>query len=410
MRDEGVWLRGWRHSSCMLFMPMLGILSIAVTAAPIRAQDTACVPLMIAVRTNPNVAPTLRDCAFNIDNGRRKVTLGAINPTIKRLADLPWFIPEYHDEQRLADGAGKLGPMAHIFASPYLSTITSLAQIVEHEKLGVLVALVQVDKENDVAVPPTYQELNLRYGMNCIYLAYDSSAPPKTRWTANVLHPATETDACARDLPVTGPRLFVHRIVTGPDSAFPPVTRFTESTAGKPILGFKCLNGWCEAGPPAGFSPRNPLTAENKMQAHIKAWHDEQILTDRVGTQYVPSGVRAIVIPEPGIAKLDSSHFGAGWQRVATIELTADPPTTSKYYRWGLRNGKNYLEISAVTGTWKARLQHDTGPAKDWPIVERMKHYDAGVPGTARWRWTILDDGIWVPCGQACCQAEGPLT
>ena len=39
--------------------------------------------------------------------------------------------------------------------------------------------------------------------------------------------------------------------------------------------------------------------------------------------------------------------------------------------------------------------------------VMRHIHYDAPVPGTARFRYTIRDPGLWGPCGNACCSTDG---
>jgi hypothetical protein len=42
--------------------------------------------------------------------------------------------------------------------------------------------------------------------------------------------------------------------------------------------------------------------------------------------------------------------------------------------------------------------------------VTRHEHFDEGVPASARFRFTNGDPGVWIPCGQACCEAEGMLT
>jgi hypothetical protein len=82
---------------------------------------------------------------------------------------------------------------------------------------------------------------------------------------------------------------------------------------------------------------------------------------------------------------------------------------TSKYVRWGFRTGSNFLEFqyadTAQNNKWRARIIHSDGSFKQWHYMQRTVHFDVSVPPIVRFRWTGIDDGVWAPCGNACCKA-----
>jgi hypothetical protein len=370
-----------------------------------------------------------RTCAATMDSIMHKAPLREMNLEIKRLADLPWFIPEYSDEQYLSDGRGGLGPMAHIFPSPYLASYTREDQIIENDTLGILAALVFVDRNPGDTLPDTYKNLSLLFGLNCVYLRDVAIASSTDRWSARIAHPGNGK-ACERTnyaIGMVSAPLAVKRDTSAGALAadYPPAARFSEGTHEVPLFGFRCLDGWCNVLPAGTTATLAPTNTVNTKEGHIKGWHDEQRLTERVNGKLVPS-IRASVVPVPGLGALKTSDF-VGWVKVAIIDIEENVPQSSKYYGWGLRRGHNELEINGTGGRWIARVTakgvlstgRSAGPGQylgtdltkptEWLIVAREKHFDLAVPGTARWRLTVLDDGVWVPCGQACCQAEGPI-
>ena len=409
-----IWLAGILWTGASLFPAR----SPAQVTLASRTPDPVCRELLR--RPPPKYdsvsARRIMDCARTDDSLRRAQILDAIHVTIVRMADLPWFIPEYHDEQPLSDGGTGLGPTAYMFASPYLSGFTSQEQFQAHGAMGVLSALVHVEAPPSTTLPTTYKNLHLQPGMNCVYIAYVPGATAPGPWYSRVVHPAPgkACDRNAYNAGTDGGNLPVLRTsIVGMDHKdFPPVARFGEGSLGEPLLGIKCLDAWCEVAPSSAVAYRPPGTTVPGREGKIKGWHDEQILTEQVGGVLKPSSVRAALIPVHGLDNLTEADFQSDWQDVATIEIkAANPPLGSKYYRWGLRKGKNRLQVRSVPGKWVARLfPADGSPAVDWNIIDREPHFDAAVPGTARWRMSILDDGAWVPCGTACCQAEGPLT
>lgn len=338
------------------------------------------------------------------DSTRRAQVIDRLSPEIRRLGSIPWNIPEYHDEQRLPDGSGGFGPEAYIFASPYLDGFTNVSQIAEQGKPGLLVAVVVIEGGAAAVLPPTYTKLGLKSGINCLWLAHEPGTPGGP-WRGRVSS-ATPSRECARTQPLSD--LSVVR-TTHPQHGnhvdYPPVGRFSEATGGQPLLGVKCLNAWCEFGPP-GFASRPPQQPSSSRKGRIKGWHDEQQLAVITGAALAPK-VRASVIPEEALEQRREADFRSGWVTVATIHLH-DDPTGTKYFDWGLRQGANTMELRQVGGVWRARITPATGgPQRVWPRVIRHVHFDAVVPATARWRWSSLDDGVWVSCGQACCTTDG---
>ncbi|MEX2153125.1 MAG: hypothetical protein WD825_07280 [Gemmatimonadaceae bacterium] len=347
-------------------------------------------------------------------------------------------IPEYHDEQRLpayVDAAGRvvLGPLAKIFASPFLGGFTRREQVEENGKPGILVAMVMVDLANDEALPGSYSALGIAKGTNCVWLNVDSGEP--SRWIAYVS--TVETDApCDRGRPSDWfagvPAGFKVLKVQKSDvrnfapGDFPPVARF-DVDAGRmmPLLGVKCLDAWCEIGP-AGITVRKPYefaaAAVDKAQGikavrGIKGWHDEQelALRDDLGVWRL-SGIRATIIPSEDLDRLNTKTFrDAGtnntWVTVAEIVVHDNPRGTKYGDKWGLLQGSNFLDLRLEPTGWKTQIRPPGGrPPVPWLFVMRHPHHDAVVPGTARFRWTGGDDTVWTPCGQHCCQVEGPRT
>ncbi len=382
------------------------------TASPLMANgDTTCRAVIDSARLpapSPDAVARARSCVFRIDSVRDAAPLKSIRGEFERLAMLHLQIPEFHDEQRLWDGYGALGPLAFIYASPQLGAFRYEWQIAEHGPVGVLAAVVFVDPLPNEPMPITYGQLHLKPRVvNCVWLAYDPAAAPNRRWTARVTHVPT-TQPCRPQATAASYPLVVRRSAGLPFADYPPVARFSAASNRQPLLGFKCLAGWCELGP-AGFVSVSPMTGMTDALGRVKGWHDEQDLAEFDGTRWVPA-VHAAIVPVPNVDQLEPAAFRNTKVHVATIVLRQDPPVRSKYHRWGLRAGQNRLVLSDVGGTWTAFLYPATGgQPTTWAIVDRMKHLDAAVPGTARFRWTQADDGAWVPCGQACCDAQGPF-
>jgi hypothetical protein len=361
-----------------------------------------------------------------------------------RLAKMFFDIPEYHDEGRLPagrdpSGAAVLGPLAGIYASPFLQGFTRPSQIYEQGPRGTLAAIVVIELRDQERLPLTYTRLQLDSGMNCVWLAVDPPPPgvKKTerayltnlKYRAYVSHPPSSSPSCDRNGSMS-PELRVVAVQNDAfrtDGSYPGVARFDTDGSGNPVLGFRCLSAFCEIGVNRGADVRTPdgLTRTNLDRVqwrtqpattgklgerkNIKAWHDEQTLAIR-DSYFVwrPSKVRATIIPDTGAIALDSVDFEDRWVRVANISIEGTVPGGSKYARWGLRHGNNFVEFryNRAGGKWLAQIVWDDGSAKAWRNMKRTVHHDVTVPPIVRFRWTGADDGVWAPCGNACCNAS----
>lgn len=380
-----------------------------------------------------------RECAYRHDLGVRSLMQEAARSELRRHGRLAMDIPEYHDEQRLAgDVSPMLGPMAGIFASPNLGAFSQPWQFDAHPAPGVLVGFVVVIQQGSEPLPQSYQNLKLGFGVNCIYLEKLTVGPDAYQaWMVRPPDmpsnpPEKPTQQPCRDehgaVPwtVSGPLKVVNSALAPfVQSDMVPAARFLEDNAGRTVFGVPCLNEWCQIGLP-GFSPvtttycewftPGEVTCGTNREAKIASWYDEQRLEEMQGNTWIATNIRAAIVPEPLLDTRPSSFYTDVPRVVARIYLSANPPTTSKLFRAGLRRGENRVEL--VNGIANGRLWefHITpittplGPGERpgrWKVLGPHRHYDAPVPGTVRFRFTIMDPGIWAPCGQYCCDSDG---
>jgi len=433
------------------------ILAFRNLKTPVEHADSVSVDRLRAIQG-------MLACQDTADDNAASRRRNGFNAESARLIKMYLEIPEYHDEGRLpagSDGTGKLlGPVAAIYASPFLQGFTRSGQIIEHGFPGMLAAIVVVERRIGDNLPATYSNLFLRFGVNCIWLhlpppaaatpyGKDVAKLPLSAYVSYAGDPAECRQGWMGKTLPAGFNFVIQNAVRGPlpvvavrDDAFrhptdyPPVARFDTDASGNPVLGFKCLDAFCEVLPrtttggptqawkavraPTGLAPvtgdrpmwsvpagTQPAAARVRV---IKGWHDEQDLGVR-DDNYVwrPSGVTATIVPNPGAAMLDSASFHARWHDVATITLHGDPPANSSYQKWGLQKGENTVNLgyNPARKLWLVRVLRPDGTYINWSHVKRTRHFDASVPATARFRWTGIDEGIWVPCGNACCQSDG---
>lgn len=433
-----------RPRALVLLTQVAGFLTIAASAAWAQEPDFRCQRDIerwrIAKNTDDSASArtNLILCTSRADEKDRQTRLGQTDAEAMRLAKMFFDIPEYHDEGRLPvdrDRPGALlGPLAGIYASPFLHGFTRPAQIYEQGIPGTFAAIVVVDEKPGATLPTSYTNLHLHAGMNCVWLYVDPPSDGITspgylanlHYTARVSRPAAN-GTCDRSaqmniLPVTAVRN--NRFLDGND--YPPVARFDTDDRGRPVLAIRCLNAFCEIGvggepnvrtpdrlprPDVNRAQWDPLRGASVEQARrqvVKGWHDEQTLAVR-GADFIwrASDVRATIRPDPVAAQYDSADFHDNWRRVATIQINRDVPTSSKYFGWGLRRGDNDIEFKydATVRKWQARLVRSGSQPIVWSVMKRTVHHDVTVPPIARFRWTGADDGVWAPCGNACCKA-----
>jgi len=422
---------------------MLLISTAAVLGAQRKAyappNDEGCKQEYIKVRGDSSASnrDALRLCVMRLDSASRATRLDMTRAAAMQLATMFFDIPEYHDEGRLAVDIERpgalLGPKLGIYASPFLGGFTRPAQIYEQGIPGTLAALVVVEGKPGDPVPASYSRLQLQTGLNCVYLYVDP--PPAGATVPNYLAHLHYTARVALATGGTCDRKAAAAVPTplsvvpvkskrfSRDEDVPAVARFDTDVSGSPIMSFRCLNAFCEIGVAAEKYVRTPdnLNRPNQSEAAwdppfggdrkmiVKGWHDEQHLAV-LGPDYNwhSSDVKALIEPDPKAAEYDSADFHDQWKTVGVIQIDAPLPATSKYYKWGLRQGRNKLEFryNSKKPVWEAHIvQPKTGVVVDWYRNERTPHFDMTVPAITRFRWTEADDGVWAPCGNACCKA-----
>jgi hypothetical protein len=406
----------------------------SVCVAAIARYDTAktayqATPTPVLKLAVDNARVSMFRCVDVADSTRFAIPLGHVELEGSRLTKGFFGIPEYHDEGRLPTVGNQLGPMAHIYASPYLGTFARRQQIYEQGMPGMLAAIVVVDLVPGDTLPDTYKKnLRLDAGVNCVWL-YLADTMPGTRYKAYV-STAAPSSPCDRNATKRGPLQVVavrHPAFTS-SSDYPPVARFDVDVSGNlPVMAFKCLAAFCEVGPanpasvraPWGLSRPDhnkaewdvpaflPVSQAERRTRVIKGWHDEQYLSVRFNDRWIRLNLRATLTPVPALDTLDASDFLNTWTRVATLTLQDNVQATSKYGKWGLTSGANEIWMQVAGNVWSVQIRRGGTVVKTWIHVGRMLHFDAAVPPTARFRWTLMDDGIWVPCGNACCNSDG---
>jgi len=377
-----------------------------------------------------------RRCIDSTDASFRDRAIGRASAEMARLMPLSLTIPENHDEGRLPDGTGLLGPMVHIFGSPFMGGFTRRAQIVEHGQPGVLAAVVVVQLRGGETIPTSYLNLGLHDGMSCLWLSLANVAP-STNYRVAVTHAVgaspTSGGTCERTAPVVANLTVADVAEAGFPYAeqYPATARLDFDNSGRVTFGFKCAKAWCEAGTTdatvrvswaRGIAP-SPTTP---AQRRIKGWHDEQVFAEEFvtglgQTRWRAATVRGSIVPDENIGDRDRAYFVANagrWVRVAELDIVGPLTPASKYYAWGLRSGRNYLgmryvagrdtlEVGVFANPLPATPSSAPSPRGIWKVRERMMHFDVPVPPTARFRFTVADDGVWIPCGVACCRADG---
>jgi hypothetical protein len=384
--------------------------SLADSLATAQQDSMACAVAKPAGLSTAKAALAEQDCL------RRIRVLRRVSVDMQYAADMMASVPEYHDEQRLPDGNGGYGPPAFIFASPNIGGFVHEWQLDEHGARGALWAVAVVDAPAGTTLPDSYNELGLvAGGRSCIWLARENGA-----LTARVSHQPDDTKAC-------DPNAGFRRMHVSPDpnsvvtvaADQPPVARFTETRVGRPLFGMRCLLRWCDVGPtpPSGSGPPPWAAApvqlvgggagpNSPIHERVKGWHDSQVLSLNDGGTLKPNGPRATFVPARSIGDRSMAYYrGQTWHAVGTLHILG-PTTGTQYETWGLRQGRNELSLRFENNVWQMQVSSGNS-SRVWNNVHRHEHYDAAVPGTARFRWISYDDGFWVPCGQGCCRADG---
>lgn len=378
--------------------------------------DSNCAILARRARPLPDTSKAWNDvrmCFFRDDMRRRAYMKDFVVADFARMGEETTEIPETGDEQRLRGDATTLGPVAGIYFSPFMPGFRQRWQLAAHVSAtskGVLAAFVVVVREPGppTPIPQYYRELFLDYGKNCIFLE-----PLASGYQAWVVTVPTRTPCRTVGVAPRGPLPVVVTPTGFAQTDNAPSARFADDPDGRPALGFPCLRDWCEVSASGAY--RTPMVFGYTRELRIKGWHDEQYLGMQSGSSWVPTPLRAAIVPIPGAEDYDDVAFTNVFRYVADVFLDQNPPA-GKYWDRGFRRGRNTIELrNDVAGGkgWQFRITaRDGAEAGYTPKLLRgmaMPHMDVPVPGTPRFRWAGLDDDMWVPCGNQCCTSDGSI-
>jgi hypothetical protein len=321
------------------------------------------------------------------------------------------------DDQQLNDGLDNYGPVAFVAPSPILDSL-HVAEDFNFQaaaKSGFAVAAVQIGEGNvSGPLPTSYTNLQLSWGLNCVYLNYDAVGG----WKAMLIkEPTGDPVPCPRTRAMV-PNLKVIRVVHSHfnnDADVPAVARFHEGRdltnvlKAQPLIGVKCGNGWCIIAPPNGDTvpfPRPPGGAAQRSWA-VYGWNDAQHLalkdpaTNKLvyGTNMLAS---IAVNPFLGTMKMDGAM-----QRAAAVFFVGNPEGTKYATKWGFKKGLNMILLQKKgPGSWIAQ----TAPPGNSPPHDLHVDWHQHTflpPATARFRWDSTDEGLWVRCDAGCCRVSG---
>ena len=345
-----------------------------------------------------------------------------------------YFIPEYHDEQRLSDGGTDYGHLAYVFAAPRVQTIADHGAF---DDAWVNVAIIDVARNRPPfgnTLAATYTALNLTLQQNCLYIRHRHTAG-SAQWEAVIGPPRTTASNVRLCNGGVGRRIPVAREEPSPNPAhYIGAARFVEGASQRrPMIGVRCGNGFCVAGARSTNDipthAHASLTLPPNPQWHIKPWFDDQVVgVVGPGGFGIHPGLRASVVPDTALASRTVTQFRSAWIPVATVFIPGNlrlplPPKYGFHIRpegdttgFGFTAGLNRIEMRAITiggvEHWKARILNSTFPNGFIRVVKRADHLSwvqatgIPVPATARFRWLDNDETIWVACDAGCCRVE----
>ena len=329
------------------------------------------------------------------------------------------LVPEFHDCQRFTDSARTVyGPMVAIFARNALETIPDPvpgAVTTSHLPAGSEQASATI-----LNYDMPYQPLRIEKGINCLYLFSVNAV-----WQARIV-PVKSDQACLQpmDPAGAGADLRVEVLAGVPGIDIPPVARWDWDVAvGQHYIGIRCGTRWCEVYNPSQPSLKSSASYQGSRLVAAKGWYDEQYLAVQQGPDLVPGAALGTIFPVGDLAGAVEANFDKVWRQVALVSLSTASVEYKEKFNFVL--GPAPLGQSAIslcrgdataclpaTATvnecdnksdpWWAKIV--SGPDTRFRCVKRRQHPGVSIPGAARWRWKVEDEGGWVRCPNGCCE------
>jgi len=390
-------------------------LAVMVTSMGLTVGVFSCNP----TSPPPGAAAARPECPADVilvpaDSGLYSTTVIAASGPIS-------LVPEFHDCQRFTDSARTVyGTMVAIFARNALEAVPDPVPGAAATTSHVLLAGSEQASATILNYDTPYQPLRIEKGINCLYL-YSLNAV----WQARIV-PVTSDQACLQpmDPAGAGADLRVDVLEPPPGIDIPPVARWDWDVAvGQHYIGIRCGTRWCEVYSPSQPSLKSSASYRGTKLVSAKGWYDEQYLAVQQGPDLVPGAALGTIFPVGDLAAAVVENFEKVWVQVALVSLS----TASVEYKekFNFVAGPAPLGQSAISlcrgdaqaclpaaatvnecnnqsDPWWARIV--SGSETRFRCVIRRTHPGVSIPGAARWRWKVEDEGGWVRCPDGCCE------
>ncbi|UCG85449.1 MAG: hypothetical protein JSW71_16150 [Gemmatimonadota bacterium] len=293
-----------------------------------------------------------------------------------------------------------------------------------------------------------YDPLGIKSGFNCLYVYRGSGS-----WQAEVLSFGNTEQDCRLPNPSPGSGIHLEVTMTGvgfPENDYPLVARWDwDETNSLHYIGITCGAAWCEvhwrqdgatqfaSSPTVKQRARIPAPAapdKEQRMTMVKGWYDEQFLAvaSATGNQLVPSQIRGAIVPHHELGDYNTTNsFADKWVLAAQVALWVPEgmhnPYSNKFNLSATPNPRermneihlcsigpqnNCAGAEAVANCnegdveWRAKIIRAEDGDSLFKCVKRcdMDAEEFLIPGTARWRWKVDDEGMWMRCRNGCCE------
>ena len=331
------------------------------------------------------------------------------------------LVPEFHDCQRFTDSARTgYGSMVAIFARNALETIPDPVPGAPSTTSHILLAGSEQASATILNYDLPYQPLRIEKGISCLYL-YSLNAV----WQARIV-PVKSDQACLQPMDPAGPGadLRVDVLAGAPGIDIPPVARWDWDVAvGQHYIGIRCGTRWCEVYNPSQPSLKSSASYQGSRLVAAKGWYDEQYLAVPQGPDLVPGAALGTIFPVGDLAGAVEANFDKIWRQVALVSLSSASAEYKAKFNFVVGpapHGQSAISLcrgdvqsclpAAATvnecdnqsDPWWAKIV--SGAETRYRCVIRRQHPGVSIPGAARWRWKVEDEGGWVRCPNGCCE------
>jgi hypothetical protein len=297
--------------------------------------------------------------------------------------------PEVHDCQRLFQPSGT-PPLVALWAFNNLNSVTQTLQPV----IGI------VARDNGYT---GNSALPLQQGNNCLWV--QRGATDNAAWKAKLVK--IKGRKCSLERPAADNSVDVKVWRTRSTKPFESTRADADGVRWQDngsqfYIGFKCDEGyWCVAG---GTSEAQ-APANYRSQKH--AWGDHQFLAAKNDQgRWVRTSIEASILPVGNLKDITDYTPAAG-QHVATIKIENTPFPNDESIYMGKFNMKVFpktikIFIRQNGADWEIRFG-EASQSNGWKKARQVGSGPVPYHGTARFRWSEFDDGVWVQCAQGCC-------